>query len=335
MQLDTTLVTAQRQLSPAPPYTGMLLDDALHTAVVQTVAYSDVFDYPLTAPEIHRYLIGVAAPFDAVRKTLDDEARSRGRLVQAQGYFMLPKRAALATIRQQREAQACRLWPVAWRYGQQIGALPFVRMVAVTGSLAVSNADAQADIDYLIITEPRRLWLCRALVILLVRMAACQGVQLCPNYLLSADALVFGAQNHYVARELTQMVPITGREVYRRIRHLNRWTERFLPNAHGAPTPIFTPVHAATRQALPDWLRQGSEVLLRTPLGDRLEAWEMKRKITKFQSRYPPTRQDASEIAFSADCCKGHFDNHAPQILHRYQDRLKQMGVYDQPVGQP
>ncbi|MBI3914279.1 MAG: hypothetical protein HY327_08870 [Chloroflexi bacterium] len=36
--------------------------DPVSTAILQSIQYADLFDYPLTPDEIHRYLIGMRAP---------------------------------------------------------------------------------------------------------------------------------------------------------------------------------------------------------------------------------------------------------------------------------
>ena len=88
--------------------------------------------------------------------------------------------------------------------------------------------------------EPGRLWLCRGMVILLVRLARQLGHTLCPNYFLSERALALAEQSLYTAHELVQMVPVAGMPTYRTMRRLNQWADRFLPNAQeprsaGAP----------------------------------------------------------------------------------------------------
>src|SRR5690606_20957099 len=140
--------------------------------------------------------------------------------------------------RQARQAGSERLWHEALRYGRIIASLPYVRMVAITGELAMDNIQPSSDIDYFIITQPGRLWLCRALTIGVVRYAALRGLTVCPNYLLSESALEIHEQNLYAAHEVAQMIPIAGHTVYQRLRAQNTWTEAFLPNAAGPPRQI-------------------------------------------------------------------------------------------------
>src|SRR6185436_12439212 len=150
--------------------------EKLSQAALQTITYSDIFDYPLTAHEIHRYLTGVKASYAQVLKVLEEEPVAR-----VGEYFTVPGRESIAGIRMRREASSRKIMPRAIRYGRILAALPYIRMVTLTGSLAMSNMEEGQDIDYMIVTAPNHLWTCRALALLVARFARFEGIQLCPN----------------------------------------------------------------------------------------------------------------------------------------------------------
>jgi hypothetical protein len=285
---------------------------AVERAILQTVAYADVFDYPLTAPEIHYYLVAVPAPPETVEHILGNGSLVGRRLTFCRGYFILPGREQLVETRRRREAIAARMWPKAVAYGTTVAKLPFVRMVALTGALAVRNVGSDADIDYLIVTEADRLWLCRATVIMLVKLAARRGDIICPNYFLSERALLIRERSLYTAHELVQTLPIAGLSTYRRMRQVNTWVEAFLPNAWSAPQPaVYSP---SVRQPF----ARVSETLLRTRFGGWLERWEMERKVARFNQE----SDGAGEAHFGVDWCKGHFDHHGRSTLAAFEQRL-------------
>ena len=294
----------------SPHSTHSTAGAALQTAILKTVAYVDGFDYPLTADEIHRYLIGVTTTREQVREILENGRLVPHQLSRQGHYFMLPGRENIAATRQQREAIAQQMWPHALKYGRLMAHLPFVRMVSVTGSLAVNNAIEGADIDYLIVTANGRLWLSRAFVIFIVRWARRQGIPLCPNYFLSQRALHIAEQNLYTAHELVQMIPLAGLSVYQQLQQMNGWTGHYLPNASwSGNSQSYVPAAFHPRR-LAEWT-------LNTALGTYLEQWEMQRKIRKF------SHQQTAESAFSPDWCKGHFDGHAQYILENFDKRVK------------
>ena len=292
-------------------------ENLLHS-VFHTLAYSDVFDYPLTAGEICRYLTSTKASSEEVVRALADEIL----FARVGEYYTLHGREQVVETRKRRAGIASRLWPKAARYGRIIAALPFVRMVAVTGSLAMNNTDEGQDVDYMIVTAPRHLWTCRALALLVARFAKLEGISLCPNYLLTTHALELKEQSLYVAHELAQMIPLSGLDIYRELRRLNAWTDDYLPNASLAPE-------------LPEGMKQAHEhsilqrvleAFFRLPFANWFEKWEMDRKIARL------TREQSSSLEsyFSADVCKGHVDRHGESVVTALAVRLANVSAAHQ-----
>jgi hypothetical protein len=293
---------------------------AIDEAILRTVAYADLFDYPLTVQEIHRYLTGQAASLSQVEECLARHAWLRDRLGSASPYWFLADRAGLVQLRQQRASYAQRLWPWAVRCGRLIASLPFVRMVAVSGSLTMDNVrDTHDDIDFLIVVRRGRVWSARGAVVLLERLTRHWGVHLCPNYVLAEHQLKIEEENLFTAHELAQLVPLHGLGVYDRLMVSNAWRTRFLPNA-------------GPRQA--DWGRIGwvqrsgkraMEFVLNGHLGDIVERWERERKIPRL--RREMEEAGGTEARFGPDVCKGHKHSHATQVGQQYTARLQSLGI--------
>ncbi len=293
---------------------------SLEHSVLETLAYADVFDYPLRLEELHRYLTVSAAPEEL------NEALSNlnGFIETRSNYYFLTGREQTVALRQKRNTISQFAFQRAIRYGQILGMLPFIRMVGLTGSLAVCNCDEAGDLDYMIVAAHGRVWTARAFALLFNRLTKLAGNVICPNLIISERTLEWRQKDLYSARELCQMIPITGADVYVRLRQANAWTKEFLPNADGAPSAARG---VGTLSEAKGYRNPGGnsffEIPLRGKLGNRVEAWEMNRKMARL------TRQNGFglETTFTADICQGNFDHHGARTLQLFQQRLAKLGI--------
>ncbi len=290
--------------------------DALDRAVLRTVLYGDVFGFPMTAEEIHHFLIAdLPATLADVRRALETSPGLQKVLVQVEGYFACSGRAELAALRAHRERASQHLLSPAQHYGRWLARIPFVRMVGVTGALAMRNAATpHDDIDYMLVTAPGRVWLARAFAILCVRAGRARGVTLCPNFVVAETALAQPRQDLYIAHEIAQVLPLYGEAHYHRLREHNPWVPGLLPNASAPfhPQPQYQPCGA--------WraLKAAGEWVLGGPLGGMLERWEARRKRTRFAQHMQPG--GAAQI--DAEQVKGHFRDHGHPVMVSYHSRL-------------
>lgn len=298
----------------------------LEQSILETFIYADIFNYPLAVDEVVRYVTVPATP-EEVQRALET-GTADGWLVCSRGYFALPGRGDLIPLRERREIVARAKWARARRYTRWLATLPFVRMVAITGTLAVNNAEAKDDIDVFVVTEPARLWLCRALVIAVVRLARLGGDELCPNYFVSERELVFHDLNYFSAREVAQMVPLYGMTTYRSVRANNSWVEDFLPQADDPPALQhvgLAPQNGVIQLSpLESGIKRGAERLFGGRLGAAMDQREMQRKVRQLNGE---AAKRGGSVEFTADVCKGHFDHHDNWILRRFQEQLTPYGL--------
>lgn len=285
-------------------------------AILKTLLYGDVFDFPMTNTEIHHYLLEHPASLEVITSTLKNSAWLAQYVIPVNGYYALRKEAA--DLRHHREQISTELWERALRYGRLLAYLPFVKMVALTGALSMRNAQHKdEDFDYMIVTRSGRVWLTRLFAVMMVRAARLWGVELCPNYVLSETMLLQQRQDMFTAHEVTQMIPISGHGLYEQLLQVNPWTKRYLPNAQGS----FHQTAPHEPHGLGRMIQKLMEVLLGGTIGNGLEAWERRRKEHKFILEDSRSERSAAEI--DAERVKGHFQDYGYPVLSKFHARLQ------------
>jgi hypothetical protein len=142
------------------------------------------------------------------------------------------------------------------------------------------------------------------------------GDDLCPNYIISESKLSLDQRDVFTAHELAQMVPLSGPKVYREMLRQNDWAKVYLPAA-------FRRTGGTVPSGSPAIFRRAVERLLRLPVFNRWERWELARLRKKLR----PLVGDDAEVVCSPHQCKGHTGLHRQWVTTRYEERLRELGL--------
>ncbi len=288
---------------------------ALSAAPRATLAYHDLLELPLTAVECWRYVLRPRSSVQvgqraSVQEDADGLARSHapkrpvalgalrartlghvslrdveealqqlvttGVIETRNGFFFLPGRGWLVEERIAKHARSQEKWKRLRRIVFWLQAVPFLRGVAGTGSLACENVRESSDLDVLVIASPNRVWTVRFLLTILLdlfrlrrRPSGPTKDRVCLNHYLAADALEFPYQSLYTALEYARLVPLLGEETCRAFRSANRpWMLEYLVQVF--PDALS---HRKTRREsfVLRLLQAAGELLLVGPLGALVE----------------------------------------------------------------
>lgn len=249
----------------------------LEQAIIYTLAYTTHFKYPLTPSEVserlmvrfddHTIVVAKIPSRQAVAQALS-RLLKRQILVKKDGYLTFPGFEATVGIRERREGYAAARQPELIQVVALAQQCPWIEAVFLTGSLAMANGERTADLDFLIVTQPHRLWLARLWMIWQAfrhgKRRSWQGEEKnswCFNLWLESDQLaVFGQQaSLYTAYELIQAKPLFDRSQYLAAALVgeNQWARQYLPLAsHWQALTDFLPFPHQRQNQLVTWLNQ-------------------------------------------------------------------------------
>lgn len=212
----------------------------MEKAILKTLIYADIFDYPLTIFEIHKWLIGRKVALRQVEKALKSLSK-KSKVKSQKDYYFLPERFNLVAKRQSRQKQAREYFKKARFLTYILKIIPWIKLVGVSGGLAMKNTQKKDDIDLFIITSKNRLWISRLLTLGLFSLIRQRrkvrdqvskvAGKLCLNILLEEDRLAQNKGDVYLAHEILQMKILWQRDgIYYKYLIENEWVFKFLPN---------------------------------------------------------------------------------------------------------
>ena len=217
----------------------------MEKAVLKTLIYSDIFDYPLNLSEIHKWLIGPLAG-RAERKVTPREIEKvlkilvkKRKIKSEKNYFSLYKSNGIVLKRKRRQKQSEIYKGRVKIIAHMLKIIPWIKLVGISGGLSMENADKKDDIDLILVTSKNRLWLSRLLTLCFLNILGQRrkvdqkdvAGKICCNIILEEDNLEQNRKDLYTAHEVLQMKPFMVRDgIYSKYLTDNDWVFKFLPN---------------------------------------------------------------------------------------------------------
>ena len=258
-------------------------------AIARSVLYAALFDYPLTLSQLRRTLIeSRQTPSEIVGSVWKSAAL--GAVVEFRdGFFFPAGRSELIETRRSRERRSRAFLSEHRPLLRLIALIPYVSLVALSGSVAHFNLEAGGDLDLFIVTRGRHVWTTAVTVVMLAKLLRRRRT-LCANYIVSDDALAFAPADLFTANQIIGLKPIAGSEVFRALLEANPFVRTIYPNFHApdcADLPLRIPgvvrlvkSAAETAFAAPAWFAEHAcRAAYRCYLRGRARRWSSPEQV--------------------------------------------------------
>lgn len=221
----------------------------LSRAILKTLIYADLFDYPLTEEEIWKRIIKIK---NIIKNLSRVKSRNLKIIKYKNGFYYLRGREEIVALRQKREKWSEEKLKIAKKIAAFLQFIPTIKLIGITGALAIDNVKEDDDIDLFIVTSQGLLWTTRLLATFLIEVTGRRrhpdetiiNDKICLNMLVDEKHLAVppSERDLFSAYEVIQMKLLYEKDdTYQKFLQANLWVKDYLPNAIGIKNALKTP----------------------------------------------------------------------------------------------
>lgn len=291
---------------------------SLEDAIVKTVAFFDVFDYPLTVDEVSERLLG----FEASREDIQHTVQKSERILFIDGYVVFPQRERIVALRLQNVSQDLALWKRVKKYEWIFRCVPFLHGVYVCNRLAISQGIEESDIDLFVVADTGRMFFVRTMLLVIFQIfgARRHGDKIPGRFCLSffvdmsaADLspLLLGS-DIYFAYWFLLLKPLYG--IFD-IAKMNTWIEEYFSKNI---LPSSSDVNFSRPNFFGDFLQWIFGGKFGNFIERRLMSWQLARAVKKSEALGKP-----DGLVLTEHCLKFHDHDMRSQYFREWKRRIE------------
>ncbi len=293
----------------------------IRLSILKVLAYFKIFEHPLKLREIAALCnISVQETEQNLSFLIEDEM-----IFDFEQYYSTSRNVAqYSGLRKVKEAEAEKYFIKLKKYAKLLATFPFVRGIAVSGSLSKGVMNPDGDIDYFIITKPGRLWICRTLMILFKKLFLFNSKRyFCVNYFVDENNLQIRDKNIFTATEFVHLIPVFEHSCILNVfLFQNNWVHKYYPN-------------------LPDWnrnylvqcnikLKNAFEFLLKTSVFNPLEKLCHHITLYYWRKKFPNFKKEKFHLTMRSTkgISKHHPSDFQTKVLRAFQIEMNEINSY-------
>lgn len=217
----------------------------LEKNILATIIYYDGLNYPLTSFELWKYLIRTdyyshtaevaTVTFAQVLTQLQDNKLTK-YVEHLNGFYFLKGRSELVSRRIANNKISAEKIKKLERIVWWLRLVPFVRMIGITGGLAMKNAHYLSDLDLFVVLKYGKIWTGRTLVTGALQLFGKRrhgkkiADRVCLNFFVTEQSLEVITKDLFSASEYMFLFPLFGSETYHRFQIKNKWIKKMKPS---------------------------------------------------------------------------------------------------------
>jgi len=286
-------------------------------AIARSVIYASLFDYPVTLDQLHRTLLESDQTAAEILAVYDGSAMLQQMIEYRDGFFFPAGRTDLVAERKRREARSHAFLKRHERMLRLLCAIPYTRLVALSGSIAHLNLEASGDLDLFVITKGQRVWTVTVAALLIAKLLHRRRV-VCANFVVADSHLALEQQDVFSANQVIHLRPLIGADTLAAFAAANPFVKRLYPNAICASTPP-SPINAGGRglqavKAALEWVLAVPSPIVET-VCRQLYARHLRRRASSWQS--------PDQVQLRSDFLKLHTQSHRDRVMQRFSAALE------------